>query len=132
MEFPFFRNDVDQHHAAPECELIGDIECTQIINENTNTLSQGNSNNDAPKPDCVDNHTWGILRRKRSVDGATDTLLKHRELNGERDRYTLGRGAQNDVIVEGDNRRISSTHCHIYCDYSQARLRVFIEDFSGM
>ena len=77
-----------------------------------------------PNPD-VD--VWGLLRRKGGEQ--EETLLRHRLKDGRRDTFLIGRSQTCDVNVFHKN--VSSTHCKIYCDYSQARLRVFIEDCSA-
>ena len=48
-----------------------------------------------------------------------------------RDTYTIGRKKTNDIRVDDSFKHISSVHCMIYIDYSQARLRIFLEDCSS-
>lgn len=72
--------------------------------------------------------TWGLLRR--IVNGVQkDIVLDHRVLNDQRDTYVIGRSRSCDITVE--DKRVSSNHCKIYCDYSDVRLRVFVEDNSA-
>jgi hypothetical protein len=76
------------------------------------------------------NQTWGILRRKGGVCKETDKEihLNYRIVHNVKDSYTLGRSRTCDIHV--DHRCVSSRHCTIYCDYTQARMRVFVEDHS--
>lgn len=72
--------------------------------------------------------TWGMLRR--IVNGVQkDIALDHRIKNEQRDTYFIGRSRSCDITVE--DKRVSSSHCKIYCDYSEVRLRVFVEDNSA-
>lgn len=72
--------------------------------------------------------TWGVLRR--IVNGVQkDINLDHRIKNDLRDTYIIGRSRSCDITVE--DKRVSSSHCKIYCDYSDVRLRVFVEDSSA-
>ena len=79
----------------------------------------------APHPD-VD--VWGCLRRKGGSQ--EEFKLRHRLVDGRRDTYILGRSSTCDIALT-DDKLISSAHCMIYCDYTQARLRVFVEDTSA-
>lgn len=72
-------------------------------------------------------NTWGILRRHGN-DGV-EIELEYRVKDGRKDTYSLGRSRNCDVPVP--DRRVSSMHCAIYCDYSQPRMRVFVEDCSA-
>lgn len=66
---------------------------------------------------------WGLLQRQSdSFD------LTHRTKDGRRDTFIIGRNDVCDISVA--DKRVSSKHCLIYCDYSQARLRIFLEDSS--
>jgi hypothetical protein len=71
-------------------------------------------------------NVWGLLRRRGTQE---EYRLVHREKDGKKDTYVLGRSKACDILV--DDRRVSSKHCSIYCDYSQARMRVMIEDSSA-
>lgn len=72
--------------------------------------------------------TWGVLRR--IVNGVQrDFNLDHRVKNDQRDTYVIGRSRTCDITVE--DKRVSSNHCKIYCDYTDVRLRVFVEDNSA-
>jgi pSer/pThr/pTyr-binding forkhead associated (FHA) protein len=62
------------------------------------------------------------------MGGQIEHKLMHREKDGKKDTYVLGRSRNIDIVV--NNPRVSSKHCLIYCDYTEARLRVFIEDSS--
>lgn len=73
-----------------------------------------------------DDRLWGILRVLRTQ---TEHKLLHREKNGLKDHYVIGRSKGCDVVVL--DKRVSSHHCSVYCDYSQATLRVFVEDNSS-
>lgn len=68
---------------------------------------------------------WGLLRRK----GGDEYSMTYRVKDQRRDTFVLGRNRSSDIFV--DDSKVSSTHCLIYCDYSQARLRVFVEDTSA-
>jgi phosphorylase kinase gamma subunit/serine/threonine-protein kinase Chk2/calcium/calmodulin-dependent protein kinase I len=80
---------------------------------------------------------WGQLRRNILTPiGSTskseieeEINLCHRFVNNKRDSYLIGRSRSSDILVE--DKRVSSQHCLVYCDYSQAKLRVFIEDCSA-
>lgn len=77
--------------------------------------------------DLIVDRVWGILKRK--IDFNREYLLEYRVINGIKDLYTIGRGHLCDIKV--DHRLISSTHCKIYCDYSNPKMRIFIEDTSS-
>ena len=79
------------------------------------------SNGEKPK-----SNLWGSLRRKGGDQ--KELKLEHRTKNGRRDTYSIGRSKGSDIVVE--DKRISSQHCLVYCDYEEARLRVFVEDTS--
>jgi hypothetical protein len=76
--------------------------------------------------EALNNNTWGNLRRTGDY---ADFSLTHRTKDGRRDTYNIGRSRSCDITVE--DKRVSSSHCLIYCDYTQVRLRVFIEDSSA-
>lgn len=113
-----------------------DFECTQCTqpiqqNDNTNLFSPIEETDDFSLQ-SYDN-VWGTLRRNSHGIGLfNEEVIKlfHRFKNEQKDTYSIGRNQNCDIIISGDDRRISSTHCLIYCDYSQARLRVFLEDRS--
>ena len=71
-------------------------------------------------------NTWGILRKKHRID--EEIKLEYRFVDGIRDTYVLGRSRGCDIPV--DNKRVSSKHCLIFCDYTQARMRVYLQDQS--
>jgi FHA domain len=70
---------------------------------------------------------WGLVRRKGG--NQEEFLLEHRLKDGKRDTYVIGRSTKADIVV--NDGRVSAHHCAVYCDYSEARLRVFIEDMSA-
>ena len=105
---------------------------TQIVNEATLLSPETTANAENVDGDIKTDieNIWGLLRRKGSSNESTDIKLFHRiDENNRRDTYTLGRNSQCDIVIP--DRRISSFHCMIYCDYSLPKLRVFIEDTSG-
>lgn len=109
-----------------------DLICTQIVNEATLLSPEATINIDSSDIDLKRNNEniWGLLRRKGSTNELNDIKLFHRvDENNRRDTYTLGRNSKCDIVI--DDRRISSFHCSIYCDYTLPKLRVFIEDTSG-
>ena len=69
---------------------------------------------------------WGILR---VIKTQMEFKLLHREKDGLRDHYVIGRSRTSDVVIP--DKRVSSHHCSVYCDYSQPTLRVFVEDNSS-
>lgn len=102
---------------------------TQIIC-NDQSLITSSSQNDTYNAESnrIDKNIWGLLRSsKNEID---DIKLYHRiDKNNRKDTYTIGRNSSCDVVV--NDKRISSLHCSIYCDYSLHKMRVFIEDASG-
>ena len=90
---------------------------TQLFNDASNAAASAAA--------AVD--VWGVLRRKGGDQ--EEFKMTHRLKDGRCDTFTLGRSRNSDIIV--DDKRVSSSHCLIYCDYTQARLRVFIEDSSA-
>ena len=70
---------------------------------------------------------FGLLRRLGGE--AEEVRLTHRLVDGVRDRYSIGRAASNDIIV--NNKMVSGEHCFVYCDYSGPRLGIYLEDCSG-
>ena len=70
---------------------------------------------------------WGTLHR---LSNQQVFELTHRTTqDGKRDTFTIGRNSSCDIHV--NDKRVSSKHCTVYCDYSQARLRIFLEDSSA-
>lgn len=73
---------------------------------------------------------WGQLRWRKIndddkfVEDIRD--LYHRVKDGHKDTFSVGRSKKADFIVD-DDKKISAVHCIIYCDYTQARLRFFVE-----
>lgn len=112
-----------------------DIVCTQIVNEQT--MLANNDTTNITDPTVSDNNDvnphniWGMLRRKGGPHNAQEEIkLVYRiDSKNRKDTYTIGRNSGCDIIVR--DRRISAYHCMIYCDYTQPKLRVFIEDTSG-
>ena len=73
---------------------------------------------------------WGQLRwRKISGDKYVEDTrdLYHRIKDGQKDTFSIGRSKRADFLIDDDDKKISSVHCIIYCDYTQARLRFFVE-----
>ena len=70
---------------------------------------------------------WGLVRRKGG--NQEEIMLEHRVKDGKRDTYVIGRSTKADIVV--NDGRVSAHHCAVYCDYSEARLRVFVEDMSA-
>jgi hypothetical protein len=77
-------------------------------------------------PTAVDvtNVAWGSLKRR---DGGQEILLLNAR-TGPDDCYILGRAEICDVIV--NNKSVSKTHCAIYCEYQDARLKVYMRGVS--
>lgn len=101
-----------------------DIEQTQDYQEPYDMTMQ------APSPTRLEenprSNVWGSLRRKGGDQ--EEFRLEHRTIDGKRDTYVIGRSKGADITVE--DKRVSSQHCKVYCDYAEARLRVFVEDSS--
>eukprot|EP01033_Poteriospumella_lacustris_P002831 gene2831-2058_t len=74
------------------------------------------------------NNAWGILRQHTN-EGILEIMLEYRVKDGRKDTYIIGRSRNSDVPIP--DRRVSSTHCAIYCDYTEPRMRVFLEDCSA-
>jgi hypothetical protein len=70
---------------------------------------------------------WGLLRRQ-SAD-REEFELTHRIKDFKRDTFTVGRSSKCDVTVA--DSWVSTNHCMVYCDYTQPKMRVFIEDCSA-
>eukprot|EP00605_Chrysophyceae_sp_TOSAG23-4_P000835 GSChrysophyteH1.ASY1.ANO1.925.1 assembled CDS len=96
---------------------------TQPSNDYTEEQSR------SPPSKAQDTNLWGLLHRKG--DAQEEIKLTHRVKDGQRDTYLIGRADECDVKIPGSCLSVSSVHCRIYCDYSQARLRVFLEDCSA-
>jgi hypothetical protein len=58
----------------------------------------------------------------------TEYELHHRVESGRRSTYSIGRSSKCDITV-GDSW-VSTNHCLVYCDFTQPKMRVFIEDCS--
>jgi hypothetical protein len=69
---------------------------------------------------------WGILR---IISTHKEFRLVHRVKDNVRDHYTVGRSKACDIVIP--DKRVSSIHCAVYCDYELGRLRVFVEDSSA-
>ena len=81
---------------------------------------------------AVDNNIFGLIRLKIHGMEEIEYKLSNRldnTSNGARDCYTIGRHNACDIVIS--DRRVSSFHCKIYCDYSMPKFRIFIEDSSG-
>jgi len=78
-------------------------------------------------PANPDVDVWGVVRRRGG--NQEEFKMLHRLKDGKRDTYVLGRNMESCDITAA-HKSVSSTHCRIYCDYTQARLRVFLEDSS--
>jgi hypothetical protein len=80
-----------------------------------------------PVPDKGGNdQLWGILRDIRSH---LEFKLFHRQKKDLRYDYVIGRSKTCDIVIQ--DKHVSSHHCSIYCDYTQAAVRVFVEDSSS-
>ena len=102
-----------------------DIEPTQDYSE-PNDMTMQVPSPTRLKEEKPTSNIWGSLRRRGGDQ--EETQLEHRNKDGKRDTYTIGRSRGSDITV--DDKRVSSSHCMVYCDYEEARLRVFVEDTS--
>jgi hypothetical protein len=75
-----------------------------------------------------EDQTWGILRRKGGSHDEFRLEYRHNRDGAKQARYSLGRSRSCDIHI--DHKCVSSQHCFIDCDFSQARMRVFLEDNS--
>ena len=91
-------------------------------NSNTNSAVKKKPSEPEPIP-----HAWGMLRRQGGLQEEFE--LHHRVVDLKRDTYTIGRSSKSDITVA--DTWVSTTHCMVYCDYSQPKLRIFIEDCSA-
>ena len=97
---------------------------SEMGQDNPNTLDRGVTEG---SPEKLRMDVWGLLRRKGG--NQEEYSLVHRmDSYGQRDTYILGRSRSCDICVP--HNQVSTSHCYIYCDYSEARLRVFVEDTS--
>jgi hypothetical protein len=80
----------------------------------------------APLASDDDAGMWGLLRSMKTFK---EYKLLHRIKDGIRDCYTIGRYNTCDVVLT--DKRVSGSHCVVYCDYSQSRMRVYVEDTSS-
>jgi serine/threonine protein kinase len=110
---PMEENDNSMWDATQHGEAVG---FSELTTSHITTVSN---------PD-VD--VWGVLRRRGG--NQEEFKMLHRMKDGKRDTYVLGRNVASCDITSA-HKSVSSTHCRIYCDYTQARLRVFLEDSSG-
>jgi pSer/pThr/pTyr-binding forkhead associated (FHA) protein len=85
-----------------------------MIDSKTNQEVDGESSN-----------IWGLLRRN-----GTDKEWKliHRVKDNRRDVYSIGSSPECDIVIA--DSRVSSTHCLIFCDYSDDSLTICISDCS--
>ena len=93
--------------------------CTQLLDSSIPSLDEGDEGL---------REIWGLLRRNTG-GRREETKLKYRTVRGERDTYSIGRIKTCDIVV--DDVRVSKRHCLIFLDYSQPRLRVFLQDSSS-
>ena len=100
----------------------GTQQCEATCMEATSSSSRGGQPRHDPDVDV-----WGLLRQKGGDQ--EEFKLRHRMKDGRRDTYVIGRSVDCDIMLPGQPG-VSNAHCRVYCDYSQARLRVFIEDCS--
>lgn len=104
-----------------------DIEPTQIEATQVDEATQPEDLSDVLGEFAKEvNDVWGFLRCKGG--GIPDIELVTRVKDGISDTYFFGRSNQCDIVVTDNS--VSSWHCKIFCDYSQARLRIFVEDTS--
>ena len=98
-------------------------DCTQMCVGDSQQATQQSQESASNGPDWpIQNtilNTWGTLRLRGDQQ---EYNLTHREVDGVRDSYTVGR-RRCDIVVK--DKRVSSQHCRIYCDYESARLKVF-------
>ena len=100
------------------------LEATQEMTMHATSPSKNIEINNVVQPKT---DAWGMLRRKGGTQ--EEHKLEHRTKDGKRDTYVIGRSTKADIVV--DDRRVSAAHCAVYCDYTEARLRVFVEDMSA-
>lgn len=101
------------------------VSCT-FVNSNV-SASPNNSTRSATGIPVVTHDVWGCLRREGGNKDEYD--LYHRVKDNRRDTFIIGRNkALSDIVVS--NKLVSSKHCQVYCDYSEVRLRIFVEDCS--
>eukprot|EP01041_Mallomonas_annulata_P004441 gene4441-8852_t len=115
-----FDTDIEEEKAPNDTESM-----TQLDENDSNTIFALDA---VPKKDPSCNqpcNQWGLLRNDKM---GQEFRLLHRIKDGRRDTYLLGRAKNTDIWI--NDRRVSSEHCLIYCDYSQARMRVYLEDRS--
>lgn len=115
-------------HNGGDGSCDGHMEATQHESEDlTQQSSANNSATKAARAVSVSKDIWGLLRR---LGGDHEEFeLCHRVKDLKRDTYTLGRSSKCDITVA--DTWVSTNHCSIYCDYTQAKLRIFIEDSSA-
>lgn len=111
-----------------QSEELTDDEVPQY--EDSHTQIDANSQDFPPPAGPINlfenDQLWGILRVVRTH---VEHQLLHREKDGLKDHYVIGRSKTCDVVIP--DKRVSSHHCSVYCDYSQATLRVYVEDNSS-
>ena len=126
-------NSDDQVNSRDAYQNSYDNHCTQLTQQPTFETFENEETNlcvSSPRArEQEDQHReeWGLLRRR---DGKEEIKLLYRTKDGRRDTYSIGRSSKCDVAVKED-KTVSATHCIVYCDYLQARLRVFVEDSSA-
>jgi hypothetical protein len=126
-----FVNNLEHGTSSPRVEDTILLGATQqesedlLVPSNQNTPKHVPSSN-SKEPLSVVDLPWGLLRRKGGDQEEIE--LHHRYKDFKRDTYTLGRSSKCDVTVS--EVLVSTNHCSIYCDYTQAKLRIFLEDSS--
>ena len=116
--------EVCENNRLPS-HVYEDIEPTQDYSE-PNDMTMQVPSPTRLKEEKPTSNVWGSLRRRGGDQ--EETQLEHRNKDGKRDTYIIGRSRGADITV--DDKRVSSQHCMVYCDYEEARLRVFVEDTS--
>lgn len=110
--------------SCPSSQSVMHMEATQPEIEDTQSGSMNSTAMRRAASTAID--AWGLLRRQSS-DREEFTLI-HRIKDFKRDTFTIGRSSKCDVTVA--DSWVSTNHCCIYCDYTQPKMRVFIEDSS--
>jgi pSer/pThr/pTyr-binding forkhead associated (FHA) protein len=86
-----------------------------------------NNKNNTERTEFPKNNIWGMLRRKGG--NQEEIELQYRLKDNRKDTYKIGRGSENDIIIL--DKRVSSLHCLVYCDYDEFRMKIFLEDASA-
>ena len=103
-----------------------DFDLTQLAGDEATNIGESIPGVDL-KPAIPSMDVWGYLKRR---DGAQELQLRHRIVDGKRDTYYLGRSQVFcDIVV--DFKNVSKKHCSIYCDFSGARMKVYVQGLSS-